>query len=218
MAAKKTKKTKKRPKRASKKSPKVTKPTTAQATPVEEPAPEPTEEEQRQKARDLRKSMTPEQREAKQKKIDDARARRDAMLENQAPTPQKVTPIEHARAKRGDKPVESGPVQLLLDDLHKYKMQVMNQNLVDAEARVKKPIADALQQMLVQKAAQAVQQSPECQKAKQEQVLCLNEIIEWVTPKLPPGYAVVGVADGKVQAQFIPQKAGKPLPVPEVLS
>lgn len=170
--------------------------------PVVPPPPEKTVAQQRDEARQERR-----------RKRDEAKAR--------VVPPPKVSSLEEARAKKAQ-PVnpaaqeDKQPVTLPMDELHKYKLEVLNRNYVDALKKVKEPLVAKYNQMLEAEAKELAQKDPECVKAKREQVMCLNELVELLTPQLPEGYAITqALADKSViVAQYVPNRAGKPLTLP----
>jgi len=182
--------------------------------------PGPSEAEMRQRAREER------HRAEKDRKIQKARERKNALLKEQAraaqaaqaaqqppvapPQPPPPSPVAASHAAQNHQ-----PVALPLAELHKYKLAVMNQNYEAAVNKVKAPIVQAVNQMLQQKIDQAVEADPDCQTARRAQVECINEIIEATGPGLPAGYAVtqIQLEQSAVRCEYAPQQVGKKLPL-----
>ena len=161
---------------------------------------------------------TPEQRVARQREEARAERRRKRLEEAK-----KVSSLDDARAKRSQtapSAEEKRPVSLPMDELYKYKLSHVNRVYEDAVQKVKEPLVKKYNQILQTELKEAVRRDPECVAAQREQVMCVNELVELVDGQLPEGYAITELLTekGLIVAQYVPDRAGKPLPLPEVVT
>jgi len=163
---------------------------------------------QRQEARDERRRKREEERQAKR---------------SQEPS-KKVASLDEARAKKTpSNPAAQEDKKLFtmpMDELHKWKLEGLNRNYADELKKIKEPLIAKYNQMLDAEARELAQRDPECVKAHREQIECINELVKLLDDQLPEGYAITQLLTDKslIVAQYVPNRAGKPLPLPEMAS
>lgn len=171
--------------------------------PAPEAAPSETEAErvarQRQEAREERR-----------------RKREEALRASPPATPSNVASLDEARAKKT--PADKGSVVLPLPELHKWKLSALNRNYADSMKKLKEPLIQKYNQLLQAELNELAQKDEECVKAQQEQAVAINELIKLLDDQLPEGYAITQILGekGQIVAQYVPDRAGKPLPLPEL--
>lgn len=143
-----------------------------------------------------------------------------ARLAQGAQGAKKVASLDEARARKQpvnpaaveDKP----PFTLPMPELHKYKLTVLNTNYQKATDKLKEPLILKYNQLLAQELKTLSQTDPECMVAHKAQVSCINELIMLLDEHLPEGYAITQLLTekGEVVANYVPNRAGKPLPLP----
>jgi len=186
------------------------------APPIQPPQPQETEKER-------------EERERKQELEERARAREERRLRRmeereraaKAAEPSPVSSLDEARAKKAKPPApEKEPVTLPMDELHKYKLATFNRAYQDAVEKLKGPLVQKYNQLLNEELQEVAKNDPECIQARRDQIGCINELVKLLDPQLPEGYAITQCLTDKgvVVAQYVPDRAGKPLPLPEELA
>lgn len=199
------------------------------------------EEEARQKVEaERQKHLEEEQQRAQERERERVRAREErARMKEQRRREQEqkrrdlregksnVASLADARARQGAQPrpttaptasgKDEGPKPFQMNELHKYKLTVLNANYNTHLTRLKKPLIQKYNLMMKVELDALSGKDQECVKARREQILCVNEIINVMTPMLPPGYAITQfrAEEGVVIAEYIPERAGKPLQMPE---
>lgn len=159
-----------------------------------------------------------------------ARRREQELKKQSSQEASNVTSLADARARQGTQPkpaaiqnvpgVDEGPKQFRMDELHKYKLTVLNTRYASALDRLKAPLMRKYNQMLKAELDTLAARDSECVKARRDQIECVNEIITVLGPGLPQGYAVTHLRaeEGVVIAEYAPERAGKPLPMPETVT
>ena len=164
---------------------------------------------------------TPEQRIARQR--EEARAERRRKREEErkraaqpatpVPMPAPVTDLNEARAKKSK---DKGVIKLQMDELCRYKLEVLNRNYADELNKIRDAVRPKFLQAMEQEVRQMASKEPACVKAQREQIEYINEVVERVDPQLPEGYAITQLLTevSLIVAQYVPERAGKPLPLP----
>lgn len=143
-----------------------------------------------------------------------------------------VASLADARAKQGSPsrpaPVatnpavgkDEGPKPLQLAELYKYKLTVLNATYKSQLDRVKAPLVRKYNMMLKAELDALAAKDAECIAARKSQIECVNEIISSMGSQLPPGYAITQfrAEEGFVVAEYFPDRAGKPVPMPETVT
>jgi hypothetical protein len=118
-----------------------------------------------------------------------------------------VSNLDEARAKRAKPSApEKEPVTLPMDELHKYKLATFNRAYQDAVEKLKGPLVQKYNQMVNAELQKIAEIDP--------------ELVKLLDSQLPEGYAITQCLTDKgvVVAQYVPDRAGKPLPLPEELA
>jgi hypothetical protein len=226
---------------ASAKAPKINEPKeSAKAEKIKEEELQRREEELRRQEQELRESRAAEEKKrAEEREAERVRAREErARMKEQRRREQEeaarqrragasVTSLEEARVRQQQKPShlqavgkDEGPKPFKMSDLHKYKLTVLNTNHQDHLNRLKAPLVKKYNMMMKAELDILASRDAECVKSRREQISCVNEIINVMTPTLPPGYAITQLRaeEGLVVAEYAPDRAGKPLPMPETVT
>jgi len=134
-----------------------------------------------------------------------ARAARHEAKKNDKAEPQ----VEKSVPEKSDDRDVKHTITKPLDDLYKYKLQVLNKEFEDAKAAVAGPIRDVYQQELLTKIKAAVKADPKCQQAHKERAKCINELLDKLTEDLPEGYAIsmISPEKGEYSADYKPDQA-----------
>ena len=141
----------------------------------------------------------------------------------------KVASLADARAKQASQALKAvappavekneGPKTFPMDELHKYKLTVLNSAYNGHLSRIKAPLLQKYNLMMKAELDALSRKDAECMKARRDQVECVNEIIAVTASLLPPGYAITSfkAEEGVVVAEYVPERAGKPLPMPDTV-
>lgn len=159
----------------------------------------------------------------RQRAREERRRKRQQEKEQAQQEPAKpVSSLDEARAKKkaSAKPTaeQKEPFTLDMDELHKWKLTALNRDYADAQQKLKEPLIQRYNQRLNAELKDLAQKDPECVAAHRAQVSCINELVKMLDDQLPEGYAITQVLTekGVIVAQYVPNRAGKPLPLPEV--
>lgn len=213
------KKSKKTPiKRVDQKSPAAEVAEAVAPEPPEEPPPAPpppTEVDPRTKAREERRRLKAEQLKARE--VEQGQQATPAAIERPKPAP--VTDIDKARTRKAAKDASARrePIHLELSELHRWKLDALQQRYNGIAASIRGPIVESANRAVAQKVGEILKKHPEAMKAEAAMTECTNEIITEAMEELPEGYAVKGVelSKGRVTAAYDPDAAGKTLVTPE---
>ena len=103
------------------------------------------------------------------------------------------------------------PIQLDLEELHKYKIMALSAKLEKERNRVREPIVLRKKQELQSELEKAFSEDDLYQEASKKQQESINEALKIAFKKLPEGYAVIKIdpEQGILQAEYNPPMAGK---------
>lgn len=115
------------------------------------------------------------------------------------------------KSRKTDLPNEN--LTLPLEELYKYKLQLLNKELEEAKSLVVTPLKNAYEQELVKRIKESVAANEECQQAHKNRIDCINEILDVVEAELPEGYVVgtINPEEGNFVAVYNPTEVGKRL-------
>jgi hypothetical protein len=171
--------------------------------------------------RDRRILEREERQRRKQAELAERRARREAAnLGIVAPVPVELSqsnqpsPVPQRNLQAPQSPPDNasnGHMRLEIAEVLKYKMMAAEAEYKRLTEPIRQQCKMIAQAKLAEDIKNAVKNNPQCKTAAADMERCVNEILESVSSKLPPGYAVVYVnaKEGAVICKHAPQLAGK---------
>ena len=117
--------------------------------------------------------------------------------------------------KKLQAPEGDTPITIPLDELYKYKLQVLEREFTDAKDALVNPLREYFQKEFERQVRAAVEANPACIAAYNAKAECVNALVDTVEPTIPAGYVVseVNPETGKVVLVHNPDKAGQRLPL-----
>lgn len=131
-------------------------------------------------------------------------------------TPTKKRTASKKMKTKEKKPEHQGPLQVPLEELHKYKIMAFTGKVETRREKIKLPLVEAKNRELQEELRTALEEDEEYQKARKAQTEAINEAMRMLYKSLPEGYTIskIDTEEGLCETHFDPDSAGKLLDTP----